>query len=85
MLVNGKEYVPPPKSKAETIVSALTESAARFPLANKSDAMRLMRIWNMSYVGVEGRREWYALTGEDQVTTKVLWDYIRASIMNEGY
>jgi hypothetical protein len=85
MLVNGEEYIPPPKSKAETLVKALTESAVRFPLANKGDAMHLMRLWSLPYHDAPAKREWHALTGEDQVTTKVLWDYIRASIMNEGY
>lgn len=68
----------------DSLLRELSESMARFPLATKGDAMRLMRIWNMDYVTAPARREWYAITGEDQITTKVLWDYIRAALVNEA-
>jgi hypothetical protein len=60
----------------------LMASWERFPKATKGNAMRLMALWHRPLMSDSDRREWEAITGDDQITTRVLWDYIRASLVN---
>lgn len=50
--------------------------------ANKHDALRLVKIWHDPLTD-SGRREWLALTGSTDITTVVLWAYIKAAIRND--
>jgi hypothetical protein len=68
--------------QTDALANDMAASYRRFPMATKGDAMHLMRLWSLPYHDAPAKREWYALTGEDQVTTKVLWDYIRAALVN---
>jgi hypothetical protein len=64
------------------LLGDLHRSHERFPLATKGDAMRLMAIWHDPCIIQKQRDEWDSITGTPDITTKVLWDYIRAALVN---
>lgn len=52
--------------------------------ATVQDAMRLMKLWH-SDMSPSVSEDWFAITNGNPMTTKTLWDYIRATLENEGY